>query len=266
MPLEIVTIPCRSDNYAYLLRDEATGATGLVDAPEAGPLAAELERRGWGLDVLLITHHHGDHVEGVEALRERFKPQVIGAEADRKRLPRLDRAVAEGDEIAIGASGARVLDASGHTVGHVAFHFPEAAALFSADSLMVMGCGRIFEGTAEMMWATLVKLAGLPAETRIYSGHEYTEANLRFALSLGEVRAPGEDPAPGEDRALAERAGEIRALRAAGRPTVPATLAAERATNPFLRAGSPDMKELVGMRDAPDAEVFAEIRRRKDAF
>jgi hydroxyacylglutathione hydrolase len=255
MSLEIVTVPCRSDNYAYLLRDSATGEVAVVDAPEAGPIARALDARGWRLGQILVTHHHADHVDGVEELRSRYGAQVVGAEADRKRLPRLDRAVKEGDTVAVGASEAQVLDASGHTVGHVAFHFPETRALFAADSLMVMGCGRVFEGTPEMMWTSLAKLAALPPETRLYSGHEYTEANLRFALSLGEP-----------DAALAARAEAIRKARSEGRDTMGPTLEEERRTNPFLRAADPDMKARLGMEGAEDAAVFAEIRRRKDAF
>jgi hydroxyacylglutathione hydrolase len=255
MPLEIITLPCRSDNYAYLLRDGTTGSVAVVDAPEAGPIARAVEERGWKLDQILLTHHHADHVDGVEALRERFGCRVLGAEADRRRLPPLDTGLAEGDEVAIGAVRGRVLDASGHTIGHLAFHFPEARALFAADSLMVMGCGRLFEGTPEMMWTTLSKLAALPGETRLFSGHEYTEGNLAFALSLGEP-----------DAALAQRAAAIRAARAAGRDTMGPTLEEERRTNPFLRACDPAMKRHLGMEALPDAAVFAEIRRRKDAF
>lgn len=255
MPLEIVTVPCRSDNYAYLLRDGATGVVAVVDAPEAEPIARALDERGWSLSLILLTHHHADHVEGTEELRSQFEARVIGAEADRHRLPALDRGVTEGDTVTVGASEAHVLDVSGHTVGHIAFHFPEARALFAADSLMVMGCGRVFEGTHDMMWTSLAKLAALPPETHLYSGHEYTEANLRFALSLG-------DPDP----ALAERADAIRAARAAGRDTMGPTLEDERRTNPFLRAADPAMKVQLGLKGAPDAAVFAEIRRRKDAF
>lgn len=255
MPLEIVTIPCRSDNYAYLLRDAVTGTVALVDAPEVAPILRALDERGWSLDLILITHHHGDHVEGVGDLRSRFGATVIGAEADRRRLPRLDRGVSPGDSISVGATTATVLDASGHTIGHIAFHFPEDRALFAADSLMVMGCGRVFEGTAAMMWETLSRLAALPPETRLFSGHEYTEGNLRFALSLGEP-----------DEALAARGEAIRAARAAGRDTMGPTLAEERCTNPFLRAGDPEMKRRLGLEGASDAETFAEIRRRKDAF
>jgi hydroxyacylglutathione hydrolase len=255
MPLEIVTVPCRTDNYAYLLRDAATGTVGLVDAPEAGPIAAALEARGWGLDTILITHHHDDHIAGVDTLRERFGAEVVGAEADRHRLPRLDRAVKEGDTVALGESRAAVIDVSGHTVGHVAYHFAEAGAVFTADSLMAMGCGRVFEGTAPMMWASLQKLAALPSGTMVYSGHEYAASNARFAVALD-----------GEDAAFRARQAAIEAARVKGLPTVPVKLSEELASNPFLRAIDPVLKARIGMAGAPDVEVFAEIRRRKDSF
>lgn len=255
MTLDITIIPCLSDNYAYLLRDTATGKVGLVDAPEAGPIVEALAAKGWGLDLILITHHHDDHIDGVPALRERFGATVVGAKADRHRLPPLDRELVAGDRVELGESQAEVLDASGHTMGHIAYHFPAAEALFSADSLMVMGCGRIFEGTPEVMWDTLTRLAALPPATRVYSGHEYTEANLRFAKSVDTANP-----------VLDARAEEIRRLRDAGEPTVPATLELERMTNPFLRAMDADMKAAAGLRDASDREVFAELRRRKDSF
>ena len=255
MPLEIVTIPCRSDNYAYLLRDTATGRVGLVDAPEAEPIRMELARRGWGLYLILITHHHDDHIAGVDALRGEFGAAVVGAAADRARLPALDKAVADGDRVALGESAGTVFEVPGHTIGHVAYHFPASHALFSADSLMVMGCGRLFEGTAEQMWRSLARLAALPPETLVYSGHEYAESNLRFALSVD-----------GENPALRARAEEVAALRARGEATVPARLDLEIATNPFLRARDPGMKARLGLAGAPDAAVFAEIRRRKNAF
>lgn len=255
MPLEIVTVPCLSDNYAYLLRDAATGKVGLVDAPEAAPIEAALKERGWGLDTILITHHHPDHIDGVDRLRGAFGSQVVGAAADRHRLPALDLALAPGDELALGESVATVIDVPGHTVGHIAFHFPEAKALFSADSLMVMGCGRLFEGTPEQMWQSLSTMAALPGDTMVYSGHEYTESNARFALSVDA-----------DNEKLKARAGEIAEARKAGKPTVPARLDLERATNPFLRSADADFKAGLGLTDASDAQVFAEVRRRKDAF
>ena len=255
MPIEIVTVPCLRDNYAYLLRDAGSGSVALVDAPEAGPIEAALDARGWTPGTILITHHHDDHVAGVERLRARYGTEVVGAAADRHRLPPLDRGVVEGDVVGTGDLAARILDVPGHTRGHVAYHFAAPDALFSADSLMVMGCGRLFEGTPAEMWASLAKLAALPDETMVYSGHEYAASNARFALSL--------EP---ENPRLRERAAEIERLRAEGRPSVPARLGLERATNPFLRAADSGLRARLGLDDAPDAEVFAEIRRRKDAF
>lgn len=255
MPLEIVTVPCLSDNYAYLLRDAATGAVGLVDAPEAAAIEAALKGKGWALDLILITHHHGDHIDGVEALRERYGAKVVGAAADRRRLPRLDIAVAEGDEVAVGESVASVLEVPGHTLGHVAYWFAADRALFSADSLMVMGCGRLFEGTPEQMWGSLAKMAALPDDTLLYSGHEYAESNTRFALSVD-----------GENAALRARARDIAALRQMVAATVPARLDLEKATNPFLRVTDDEFKARLGLGGLPDAQVFAEVRRRKDSF
>jgi hydroxyacylglutathione hydrolase len=255
MALEIVIIPCRRDNYAYLLRDGAGRQVGVIDAPEAAPIAAALEERGWDLNMILITHHHEDHIAGAEALREQFGATLVGAAADAHRLPPLDIALEDGDTIPLGISMAEVIDVPGHTIGHIAYYFAGAQALFSADSLMVMGCGRLFEGSPDQMWASLSRMAALPPETLVHSGHEYAESNLRFALSL--------DP---DNIALQERAVEIARLRAAGRPSVPARLDLEAATNPFLRASDPGLKARLGMPNLPDAQVFAEIRRRKDAY
>ncbi|MSU89647.1 hydroxyacylglutathione hydrolase [Rhodobacteraceae bacterium 2CG4] len=255
MSLETVTIPCRSDNYAYLLRDGVKGETAVVDVPEAAPILAALRQRDWGLDLILITHHHADHVDGTEEVRKATGAKVLGARADAHRLPPLARALAPGDRVALGGSVAEVLDVSGHTVGHIAFHFAADAAVFTADSLMALGCGRIFEGTPEMMWKSLSRLAALPPETRVYSGHEYTQTNARFALTV--------EPGNG---ALEARAARIDALRARGEPTVPASLREELDTNPFLRAARPEVKQALGMPGATDVQVFAEIRARKDRF
>ncbi|MGI1662603.1 hydroxyacylglutathione hydrolase [Palleronia sp. KMU-117] len=255
MPFELVTVPCRTDNYAFLLHDGESGRTALIDAPEAAPIAAALKARGWGLDEIWITHHHGDHVDGVEALRDDFGATVAGAAADAHRLPALDRTVAEGDVFDFAGAEVRVIDVSGHTVGHVAFHVPAAGAVFTGDSLMALGCGRLFEGTAAQMWVSLSKLAALPPKTLVCSGHEYTAANAAFALTIE----------PGNPE-LAARADAVRAARAKGLPTVPSRLSEELATNPFLRAGLQDVKHGLSMAQDEDAEVFAEIRRRKDRF
>ena len=254
MSLEIVVVPCLSDNYAYLLRDGASGAVALVDAPEAAPVREELDRRGWRLSHILITHHHDDHVAGLGELRG-DGAEVVGAAADAHRLPPLDRQVSDGESFVFAGQEVNVLDVSGHTMGHVAYHVPAARAAFTADSLMALGCGRVFEGTMERMWESLSKLAALPDGTSICSGHEYALANARFALTV--------EP---DNAALRIRAEGIEAGRARGEASVPSTLAEERATNPFLRASEPTVKERLGMAGAPDAEVFAEIRRRKDAF
>ena len=255
MPLEVVTIPCLKDNYAFLVHDPDTDVTALIDAPEAAPIEAELQRRGWTLDDIFLTHHHDDHIAGVEALREAHAARVTGAAADAHRLPPLDREVGEGDSITIGAEAGDVIDVSGHSVGHLAFHFPASEVAFTGDSLMALGCGRVFEGTPPMMWESLSKLAALPADTTICSGHEYTATNAAFAVTI--------EP---DNAALVARKAQVDLARSKGQPTVPSSLATELATNPFLRAGTPEVKSALSMEDAADAEVFAEIRRRKDKF
>ena len=253
MPFDIVTIPCRSDNYAFLLRRD--GHTALIDAPEAAPILAELDSRGWTLDEVWITHHHADHVEGLDGLKDRFSPAVRGNAADADRLPALDHAHRDGDVFDFTGAEVHVIDVSGHTLGHIAFHVPEAKAAFTADSLMACGCGRVFEGTMEQMWESLSKLAALPDDTLICSGHEYTASNARFAQTIEPRNA-----------ALAERVAEIATARAEDRPTVPSLLSLEKATNPFLRAGLHEVKSALDMDGKSDAAVFAEIRRRKDSF
>ena len=255
MPLETVTIPCLADNYAFLVHNTDSGETALVDAPESGPILEALNRLGWSLDTVLLTHHHWDHVDGLTAILEVHKARVIGAQADAHRLPPLDLAVSEGETVTVCGEEVTVLDVPGHTVGHVAFHFPATGVVFTADSLMALGCGRLFEGTPEQMWQSLGKLAALPGETVVCSGHEYTETNLRFALTV--------DP---DNPALKARGLAITKARKENRPTVPSILSDELATNPFLRAHDPAIRAHLGMQDATDAEVFAEIRRLKDVF
>ena len=255
MPLEIVTVPCLSDNYAFLLHDADSGATALIDAPEAGAIRGALDARGWRLSEIWITHHHDDHIDGVEALRAAYGAPATGAAADARRLPALDRPVREGDNFDFAGAEVRVIDVPGHTLGHIAFHVPAAGAVFTADSLMALGCGRLFEGTAGQMWASLSKLAALPPETLVCSGHEYTAANGAFALTV--------EP---DNSDLISRVRSVGQARERGEPTVPSRLSDELATNPFLRAGLPQVKAAIGMEGAEDAAVFAEIRRRKDAF
>ena len=252
-PIDLVVVPCLSDNYAFLVHNRDTGQTALVDAPEAAPIRDALKAKGWTLTDILITHHHNDHIGAVEELRDGAR--VIGAARDAHRLPPLDVQVADGDTIEVCGVATHVLDVSGHTIGHIAFHMPEPELLFTADSLMALGCGRLFEGTPAQMWESLLKLRALPGDTIVCSGHEYTESNARFALSL--------DP---DNAALISRIEWIKAARAAGRPTVPSALDEETRTNPFLRADDPDMKAAIGMTGASDVDVFAEIRARKDKF
>ena len=255
MPLEIVTVPCLADNYAFLLHVPGSGTTALVDAPEAAPIKAELEKRGWTLDYVLLTHHHWDHVDGLDELRQIYKPTVVGAKADAHRLPPLDLTVEEGDTFSLDQEDIHVIDVSGHTVGHIAFHIPGSQAVFTADSLMALGCGRLFEGSPKQMWQSLSKLAALPADTMVYSGHEYTQTNGAFALTI-EPNNP----------ALQTRVADITKSRAEGLPTVPSLLSLELATNPFLRAKLDETKHALGMENIDSEQVFAEIRRRKDAF
>lgn len=255
MALEIVTIPCLSDNYAFLLHDAPSGETALVDVPEAAPILAAAEARGWRISEVWITHHHDDHVQGLGEVLARHPATVRGGAADAHRLPPLDVAHRGEDHFPFAGHPVQVLDVPGHTSGHIAYYVAAAGAVFTADSLMAMGCGRLFEGTAEQMWGSLSRLMALPAETIVCSGHEYTASNAKFALTI--------DPHNSE---LISRSDAIAAARAVGEATVPSPLALEMATNPFLRAADPDIRAHLGMTGASDVEVFAEIRARKDAF
>ena len=255
MALTLVTVPCLKDNYAYILHDTQSGQTAVVDVPEAGPILAALAVRGWALTDILLTHHHWDHIDGVADLRAATGARVLGAAADAHRLPALDLALDASSSFSIGDDFARVIDVPGHTVGHIAFHFPTSALAFTADSLMAMGCGRLFEGTPGQMWDSLQKLAQLPPQTLICSGHEYTASNMRFALAL--------EP---DNPDLILRNDRINAARSQGLATVPSRLADELTTNPFLRAHTPQMKAALGTPNATSADAFADLRARKDSF
>lgn len=255
MPLELVTLPCLSDNYAYLIHDAATGATAVVDVPEAAPILSALAERGWRLSDIWLTHHHADHIQGVAALTAATGARVTGAAADAHRLPPLDTALPDEATFLFAGHPVKAFPVPGHTIGHIAFHLPEARLAFTGDSLMAAGCGRLFEGSPAQMWASLSRLAALPPETLICSGHEYTASNIRFALTLEPANA-----------ALISRSERVSLARGEGRPTVPVPLSEELATNPFLRAHLPGMKAAIGMPLAQDAAAFAEIRARKDRF
>jgi hydroxyacylglutathione hydrolase len=253
--MEIVLVPLLTDNYGYLLHDSATGATAAVDPSEAAPVLDAASKRGWRLSHVLNTHHHHDHTGGNLAIKQATGCQIVGPRPDRARIAGIDLALDEGEQFELGQAVAEVLFIPGHTRGHIAFHFAGERAVFCGDTLFSLGCGRMFEGDPPMMWASLDKLRRLPGETRIYCGHEYTAANARFAVAV--------DP---DNSALRRREREVGELRAAGQPTIPSTMAEERAANPFLRADDPGLAAAVGLPGASPAEVFGEIRRRKDDF
>ncbi|WP_274423100.1 hydroxyacylglutathione hydrolase [Chelativorans sp. YIM 93263] len=253
MPLEIEQFMCRNDNFGVLARDTETGEVALIDAPEERPILEAIERTGWTPAAILTTHRHGDHVEANLALKKRFGLTIFGPEKEADKIPGIDRTLKEGDTVRIGRQEGRVIETPGHTVGHISYHFPQSGIAFTADTLFALGCGRLFECKPPVMLESLKKLAALPLETVIYCGHEYTQANARFALTI--------DPT---NSALKERAARIDGLRSEGRPTLPTTLADEMATNPFLRWHDPVIRGNLGMEDASDQAVFAEIRKRKD--
>ena len=245
--------PARDDNYGVLVHDPATGATASIDAPDEEAILDALDETGWKLTDIFVTHHHYDHIEAVAALKEAFGARVTASGHDRQRVPALDVTVADGDTILLGGVPVEVMGMPGHTLGHLAYRIEDA--VFVGDTLFSLGCGRLFEGSPGQMWDSLCRLRALPPATRVFCGHEYTEANGRFAATI--------EP---DNAAIAARLVEVRDLRMEGRPTLPTTIARESATNPFLRADHPAVKAALGMTDRPDAEVFAELRARKDRF
>ena len=254
--LIIEQIAVLSDNYIYVLHDPESKATAVVDPALAAPVLELLNDRGWGLTHILNTHHHGDHTGGNLELKQATGAKVVGARRDAERIPGIDMEVAEGDTFLLGHAAALVFETPGHTLGHIAFWFPDSSALFCGDTLFSLGCGRLFEGTAKQMWDSLAKLRDLPSHTQVYCAHEYTAGNGRFARVLDR-----------DNPALKDRVEEVARLNAQGKPSVPSALADERTTNPFLRADEDSVAQAVGMAPGTDpALVFAELRRRKDVF
>jgi len=253
--LNIHLVPCLSDNYAYLVHDTATNKVGVVDPSEAAPVFAALKAHKLTLTHILNTHHHFDHTGGNLELKEKTGAKVVGPRADRERIPGIDEEVGEGNTWSLGQAQAKIFDIPAHTKGHIAFWFEVDKAVFTGDTMFAMGCGRLFEGTPAQMWSSLSKLAALPADTRVYCGHEYTLSNGRFAVTLEPNNA-----------ALIKRMADVERLRAEGKPTIPSTIGLERETNPFLRPASADLRKSLALESADIVEVFAETRRRKDVF
>ena len=246
--------PCLSDNYGVLVHDSATGSTAAIDAPEAEAVLRALDETGWTLTDILVTHHHGDHVDGIPALKARFpKLRVVGPAAEATKIGGVDLGVHEGDEVMVGHLGAKVIATPGHTAGHIVYWFEEAGVLFAGDTLFSLGCGRVLESPLETMWDSLLKLSQLPGDAQVYCGHEYTAGNARFALTV--------EP---ENAVLRERAAAVEALRADGRPTLPTTMALELAANPFLRCAEPAVQAAAGLPGGDPAAVFAVLRERKN--
>lgn len=253
--LEIEQFPCLSDNYGVLIHDPDSGVTASIDAPEENAIVDALNRKGWTLTHIFTTHHHMDHVGANQALKQRYGVEIIGPRDEEERIPGIDRAVSDGNSFAFGSFTVHVLSTPGHTAGEISFHIPEAKVAFTGDTLFALGCGRLFEGSPATMFRSLQKLIALPGDTVIYCGHEYTQSNARFALSV--------DP---DNPALKERAKQIDTLRSGGHPTLPTNIYLEMATNPFLRADDPAIRRHLGLEEASDETVFTELRRRKDNF
>jgi hydroxyacylglutathione hydrolase len=256
MPAQVHQFACLQDNFGVLVHDPATGATAAIDVPEAAPVLKALADKGWTLTDILVTHRHADHVQGIPEVKQHFpKARVVAPRGEAERVPMVDEKAGEGDFIKVGKLTAKVIETPGHTIGHIVYWFEDDNLLFAGDTLFSLGCGRVMEAPMAVMWNSLEKLAELPGETQVYCGHEYTLANGKFALTVDPTNAM-----------LREHLEKATALRAAGAFTIPSTIALELAINPFLRADEQDVRAAVGMPDADPADVFAEIRERKNKF
>jgi len=253
--LNIHLVPSLNDNYAYLVHETASNAVAVVDPSEAAPVFAALQQHGLKLTHILNTHHHFDHTGGNLELKEKAGAKIVGPKADADRIPGIDVALGEGDRFELGKATARVFDIPAHTRGHIAFWFEADKAVFTGDTMFAMGCGRLFEGTPQQMWTSLSKLAALPKDTRVFCGHEYTQSNGRFAMTL--------EP---NNQALKARMAEVDRLRAQGLPTIPSTIGMELETNPFLRPASAELQKSIGLGPSDLVAVLAETRRLKDNF
>ncbi|MGI9291797.1 MAG: hydroxyacylglutathione hydrolase [Gammaproteobacteria bacterium] len=253
--LQVHQFPCLEDNYGYLVHDPESGFTGCIDTPEVEAIERALHDKSWTLTHIFNTHHHFDHAGGNLELKEKTEAVIVGPRKDKTRIPGIDIQVGNGDDYRFGEQEIMVFETPGHTSGHIVYYFEAAGVLFVGDTLFALGCGRLFEGTAEQMWESIQKLLELPDETKVYCAHEYTQSNAKFALTV--------EP---QNQELVDRAAEIDSLRAANKPTVPSTIGLERRTNPFMRPDSRDLRETIGLVDGTDVEVFAETRKLKDNF
>jgi hydroxyacylglutathione hydrolase len=255
MPAQSRLFLCLKDNFGVLLHDPASGATAAIDAPEAAPIEAALKATGWRLSDILVTHHHADHTDGIEELKAKHRCRVVAPAAEAKGIPAVDETVRGDDTVRVGGLEATVIETPGHTAGHISYFFPQDRLAFVGDTLFSIGCGRVIEGNAEMMWNSLLKLRALPDDTQVFCGHEYTAANIRFAKTIEPANA-----------LLAEREKEVAELLAARKLTIPSLMGEEKAANPFLRADVPEVAKAVGLAGKPAWQVFAEIRERKNKF
>ena len=255
MPAAFHTFLCLSDNIGVLIHDDATGATASVDVPDAAAVEAALGAKNWRLTDIIVTHRHSDHIQGIPALKAKTGARVVAPKNASAQLPEADELVAGGDKVKIGSLVASVLDTPGHCADHISYWFQDEDALFAGDTIFTLGCGRVSEATPSVLWSSLQRIAGLPDQTRIWSGHEYTLANARFALSVD-----------GANEALKKRHAAFEKLRGEGKLTVPTTLAEEKATNPFLRAGEPELARAVHKEGAAAVEIFRALREWKNRF
>ena len=255
MPAQTRLFLCLKDNFGVLVHDPASGATAAIDAPEAAPIEEALKATGWRLSDILATHHHGDHTGGIEELKQRHHCRVVAPAAEADGIPEVDETVRQNDKVRVGGIEAQVIETPGHTAGHISYFFPADRLAFVGDTLFSIGCGRVIEGNSQMMWDSLLKLRALPDDTRVFCGHEYTAANVRFAKTI--------EP---DNAMLAQRAQEVTELVAARQLTIPSMMGEEKAANPFLRADVPAVAKALGLAGKPAWQVFAEIRERKNRF